>query len=84
MHTYYFTFGSVTHAQHAVRVLDQHQVPNQMLRTPKELQMQGCGYSVTVRSGYFYPAVEALDRGKCQYRRIYCRMPDGTYTEVRR
>lgn len=83
MYEYYFTFGSVTNAQAAVRVLDHDAVPNRLIRTPKEIQMQGCGHSVVVRSGYYFQAKDLMDLKKLPYRRIFCRFADGSFEEVK-
>lgn len=82
MYEYYFTFGSVTTAQTAVRALDRIQIPNRLLRTPKAIQLQGCGYSIAVRSGYYVQARDELDRRRLNYRRVYCRFSDGSFEEV--
>ena len=82
MYEYYFTFGSITAAQTAVRTLDRFSVPSRLTRTPKELQMQGCGYSVAVRSGYYVQARDEMDRQKLPYRRVYCRFTDGSFEEM--
>ena len=40
------TFRSITAAQNAARALEQAGLPAQVLRTPRALQEQGCGYCV--------------------------------------
>lgn len=82
MYEYYFTFQSVTQAQAAMRALDHDSVPGRMLRTPKQLQVQGCGYSVSVRSGYYIQAKDKFDEKRINYHRVFCRLPDGTFEEV--
>lgn len=82
MYEYYFTFFSVTQAYTAVKALDHDAIPSRMLRTPKTLQFQGCGYSIAVRSGYYIQARDRLERSHIPFRRVFCRLPDGSYEEV--
>ncbi len=82
MYEYYFTFNALTAAQTAVQGLDRAGIPNTLARSPKLLQARGCGYSVQVRSGYFGPAKDQLQRSGVDYQRIYCRLPNGSFEEV--
>lgn len=82
MYEYYFTFGTVTAAQAAVRALDRDAVPNRLLRTPKEIQHQGCGYSIVIRSGYYYQAKDLFAQRKVEFRKVFCRFADGSFEEV--
>lgn len=82
MYEYFFTFGSLTNAQSAVRVLDHYAIPSKLLRTPREIQMQGCSHSVCVRSGYFIQAKDELERKNLRYHKIFCKFADGQFEEV--
>lgn len=82
MYEYFFTFRSITMAQRAVRVLDRAGISNLLLRTPKQLEQMGCGYSVRVRSGVFQEAKWALQRGEVAYSSIYVRCGDGAWEAV--
>ena len=82
MYEYYFTFYSVTQAQAAVRALDRESIPSKMMRTPKGLQNQGCGYSISVRSGFYIQAKDRLEGSRVPFHRVYCKFPDGSFEEV--
>lgn len=82
MYEYYFTFGSLTAAQAAVKALHRFAVPCRQLRTPKPLQLQGCGHSVVVGSGYYIQSKDEFDRLRLPYHHVFCRMPDGSFEEV--
>lgn len=73
MFDYYFTFRSVTAATQGSRVLERGGVSAVMLRTPKELRQQGCGYSLRVRSNTPARARKLLAQEGVRYQRIYRR-----------
>ena len=64
------TFRSITAAQNAARALEQAGLPAQVLRTPRALQEQGCGYCVRA------PAEPET------IRRLYRRGADGAWQEA--
>lgn len=83
MFDYYFTFRSITAAQRSGRLLKQAGLDVQVVRTPKNLQKQGCGYSLRVRTGQFSRARELLLHADAKYQRIYVRNAAGKWEEVR-
>lgn len=83
MYEYYFTFRSVTAAQSAAKRLEQAGIAAAMLRTPRALQKQGCGYSLRVRAGQFSEARALLTRLSVPFQRIYGKLPEGRWEEVR-
>lgn len=75
------TFRSITAAQNAARALEQAGLPVQVLRTPRALQEQGCGYCVrapaepeTIR--------QLLTDEHIAFRRLYRRGADGAWQEA--
>ena len=54
-----------------------------MVRTPRNLQKQGCGYSLRVRAAQYRAAQQLLVQGGAGFQRIYTRLPDGNWEEVR-
>lgn len=78
MYDYFFTFRSVTAAQGGAKRLEKAGIPAMMVRTPRNLQKQGCGYSLRVRA-----AQQLLVQGGAGFQRIYTRLPDGNWEEVR-
>lgn len=83
MYAYFFTFRSVTHAQQAAGALNTAGIPVSILRTPKAIAVHGCGYSVQVPTGFYRQAADELTRHGVRYQRIFCRLPDGEFEEVR-
>ena len=83
MYEYFFTFRSVTAAQSAAKRLEQAGIAAAMLRTPRGLQKQGCGYSLRVRAGQFSEAHRLLTQFSAPFQRIYGKAPGGRWEEVR-
>ena len=82
MKTYYFTFRSVTHAQRGEQILNQNGIRAVMLRTPKWMESQGCGYSLRIRTGELHSVSRLLKEKGIQFRKIYVQNPDGTLEEA--
>lgn len=82
MYDDYFTFRSVTGAQRAVRVLERAGISAGLLRTPKQMERMGCGYSVRVRAAQGAAARRELERNQVYYSKIYRRYVDGRWEEV--
>ena len=82
MYDPYFTFRSITAATQGSRVLERGGVSAVMVRTPKELRQQGCGYSLRVRADALARAKRLLAQEGVRYQRIYCRSGNG-WQEVR-
>ena len=49
MHEYFFTFSSVTAAQHAQLILSRHQIVTELTRMPKRFSPLGCSNALRVR-----------------------------------
>ncbi len=81
---YYFTFRSVTAAQRGSKALHLVGISNQLLRTPKPLQQQGCGYCLRIGRRSFTAALETLRFERIKYNKIYCQPEDGRWEELRR
>ena len=82
MKVYYITFRSVTTAQRGEKVLQKAGLRAVLLRTPKWMESQGCGYSLRIRSDELLPVVDLLREKAVAFRRIYVQNPDGTLEEV--
>lgn len=82
MKVYYFTFRSVTQAQRGEQVLNQSGLRAVMLRTPKWMENQGCGYSLRLRTGELLSVISLLRERGIGFRKIYVQNPDGTLEEV--
>ena len=83
MNDFYFTFRSVTGAQRGQRALQKENIRSNLLRAPKSMSANGCGYALTVRSGEERAAAAALGIWGVEYQRVYRMKPDGALEEQR-
>ncbi len=82
MGLYYITFRSVTFAQRGEKLLTQHNVRVSLMRTPRWMEEQGCGYALKLWTSDIRVPVKLLRENKVQLRRIYSQREDGTMEEV--
>ena len=82
MHLYYITFRSVTFAQRAEKLLNQQGYRVSLMRTPRWMEEQGCGYALKLWTNDIAAAVRLLREGKVQLRRVYVQLEDGQMEEV--
>ena len=82
MKAYYITFRSVTYAQRGEKLLNQKGIRCSILRTPRWMEAQGCGYALKVWTKDVYPAVELLRESNVSVRRIYLQMEGGQLEEI--
>ena len=82
MHLYYITFRSVTFAQRAEKLLNQQGYRVNLMRTPRWMEEQGCGYALKLWTNDIAAAVRLLREGKIQLRRVYVQLEDGQMEEV--
>lgn len=76
------TFRSVTPAQRAESALKRAGIPCTLQRTPKWMEEQGCGYSLTLKQVHLQSAAELLRTYGIAYRKGYLRRENGMYEEV--
>ncbi|MBQ2854688.1 MAG: DUF3343 domain-containing protein [Oscillospiraceae bacterium] len=81
MKFYYITFRSITFAQQGDRLLSRKGIRCTLLRTPRWMEAQGCGYCLRLWTGDIQPALEILRRKQVPLRRVYIQMPDGQLEE---
>ena len=82
MKQYYITFRSVTFAQRGERTLNNAGIRCTLLRTPRWMEEQGCGYALKLWTNDIAAAVRLLREGKIQLRRVYVQLEDGQMEEV--
>ena len=82
MKVYYFTFRSVTLAQRGEQTLQKTGLRVTLLRTPKWMESQGCGYSLRVRTPDLMAVVSLLREKAVDFRKVYVQNGDGTLEEV--
>ena len=81
MKFYYITFRSVTFAQRGEKVLASGGIRCSLLRTPRWMEEQGCGYCLRLWTESPAAAVEQLRRGKVPMRKVYAQRTDGQMEE---
>ena len=82
MKVYYFTFRSVTFAQRGEQILKKAGVRADLMRTPKWMESQGCGYSLRIRTGDLLAVSSLLREKAIAFRRVYMQKEDGSLEEV--
>ena len=82
MDVYFITFRSVTIAQRGEGILRKAGIACQLLRTPKWMEEQGCGYCLRLRSGDIDGIRKLLRSSNVQFRKIYLQKNDGGVVEV--
>ncbi len=60
MDTYYLTFQSMTQAQTAAMLLQQHGFETTAQRAPKGISLSGCGYAIQLGLSDVYGAIFVL------------------------
>ncbi len=82
MKHYYITFRSVTFAQRGEKLLKQRSIPCHLLRTPRWMEEQGCGYALKLWTRDVFPAVQLLREHNLPLRRVYAQQADGQLGEI--
>ena len=82
MKFYYITFRSVTYAQRGEKVLSGANIRCTLLRTPKWMEEQGCGYALRLWTKDVTPAVEHLRENRVTWRKLYAQRGDGQLEEL--
>ena len=80
---YFITFRSVTFAQRAEKLLQQKNIRVTLMRTPRWMEEQGCGYALKLRTNQISVAVNLLRENRIHLRRVYAQREDGELEEVK-
>ena len=83
MRFYFITFRSVTYAQRAEKLLTQHGIRANLMRTPRWMEEQGCGYALKIWSRDITQVRNLLRESRLQLRNIYLQHEDGAMEEVK-
>ena len=83
MNVYFITFRSVTPAQRAEQLLKHTGYSCNIRRTPRWMEVQGCGYSLLLQCSRVPEAVRLMGEKQIPYRKIYRQSADGTLEEMR-
>jgi len=82
MGLYYITFRSVTFAQRGEKLLAWQNIRVNLMRTPRWMEEQGCGYALKLWTADISSAVRLLRENRIQLRRVYAQHEDGRMEEV--
>ena len=83
MRFYFITFRSVTYAQRAEKLLTQRGIRVSLMRTPRWMEEQGCGYALKLWSGDIAPVVKLLRENRLQLQKVYFQQENGELEEVK-
>ncbi len=82
MHFYFITFRSVTYAQRAEKLLNRQGIRVSLMRTPRWMEEQGCGYALKLWNHDILQVVNLLRENKIQLRKVYIQRENGDLEEV--
>ena len=82
MGLYYITFRSVTFAQRGEKLLARQNLRVSLMRTPRWMEEQGCGYALKLWTNDIVAAVQLLRENRIQLRRVYAQPENGRMEEV--
>lgn len=83
MGLYYITFRSVTFAQRGEKLLMQQNIRASLMRTPRWMEEQGCGYALKLWTRDIFAVVKLLQDNRIQWRKVYAQREDGGMEEVK-
>ena len=82
MKFYYITFRSVTYAQRGEKLMRREVLHCSLLRTPKWMEAQGCGYSLQLWTREAERAVALLRENGIPFRKVYVQQTGGELEEM--
>ena len=83
MQFYFVTFRSVTFAQRAEKLLNQRGFRVNLMRTPRWMEEQGCGYALKLWTGDILTVVNLLRESRIQLRKVYVQWEEGAMEEIK-
>lgn len=81
MELYYITFRSVTFAQRGEKLLTRKNIRASLMRTPRWMEEQGCGYALKIWSNDISGAIRLLRENRIQLRKVYAQLENGEMEE---
>ena len=82
MKYYFITFRSVTHAQRGERLLTGAGIRCRLLRTPRWMEEQGCGYCLRLWCADPENGLALLRSNRIPMRKIYVQSDEGQLEEI--
>ena len=81
MKLYYITFRSVTFAQRGEQLLQKEGIPVVLMRTPRWMEAQGCGYCLRLKTKDIAGPVRILREFGVNLRKVYLQKGNGQWEE---
>ena len=82
MYNYLLTFRSLTYGQRAQRAVQSIGISTALMRTPKILAENGCGYCIKIKEKDLEPALAAMRKIHISPINAYVKNEDGSYEKV--
>lgn len=82
MVSYLILCRSLTYAQRTARILEREGVRGSVMRLPRAISTEGCGYCVKISEHWLVTALTALKREGMGPKQVYMEREDHTYSEV--
>ena len=73
---------SLTYAQRTARILERAGISGHIMRAPKLISKEGCGYCVKLSERRLTDALRVLQREGMPPRQVYLQDAEGIYSEV--
>lgn len=82
MVSYLILCRSLTAAQRTARVLERVGIHGQVMRTPRTISSEGCGYCVRISEHWLAKALSALNQEGLGPKQVYVERQDHTFAEL--
>ena len=83
MDVYFITFRSVTPAQRAEQLIKRSGYSCNLRRTPRWMEVQGCGYGLQVHCADIRFCIQVLKKADVPYRKVYLMGENGGAEELK-
>ena len=82
MVSYLILCRSLTYAQRTAHVLERSGIHGLVMRTPRSISSEGCGYCVKISERWLASALSALNKEGLGPKQVYVERQDHTFDEV--
>ncbi len=82
MVSYLILCRSLTYAQRTARVLERSGIHGHVMRTPRTISSEGCGYCVKISERWLTKALSMLNQEGLGPKQVYVERQDHTFAEV--
>ena len=82
MVSYLILCRSLTYAQRTAKILERAGIRGGVMRLPRSISSEGCGYCVRISEQWLAKALVALKKEGIPPKQVYMERDDRTYSEV--